>query len=170
MWSHRAAVIDSQDAEVQAALGSVEQISGRPDDARKCGSLRFGHHEAVAALDDKEANALLDWAEEPTAGNRPRLVRELRDERERRRVEAWNHRIQADFESKAAEPAITLTAAANWPVPVVPIQIRLAPKTLDGFCSAVHDLVRDYARDVPIAELADALKAEAAALRQKRAS
>jgi adenylate cyclase len=39
MWAHRAAVIDPQDAEVQAALGSVEQISGRPDDARNCGSL-----------------------------------------------------------------------------------------------------------------------------------
>jgi adenylate cyclase len=39
MWAHRAAVIDPQDAEVQAALGSVEQISGRPDDARNCGLL-----------------------------------------------------------------------------------------------------------------------------------
>jgi adenylate cyclase len=39
MWAHRAAVIDPQDAEVQASLGSVEQISGRPDDARNCGLL-----------------------------------------------------------------------------------------------------------------------------------
>jgi adenylate cyclase len=39
MWAHKAAVIDPQDAEVQAALGSVEQISGRPDEARNCGLL-----------------------------------------------------------------------------------------------------------------------------------
>jgi adenylate cyclase len=39
IWAHKAAVIDPQDAEVQVALGSVAQLSGRLEDAWDCASL-----------------------------------------------------------------------------------------------------------------------------------
>lgn len=39
IWAHKAAVIDPQDAEVQGALGSVAQLSGRLDDAWDCALL-----------------------------------------------------------------------------------------------------------------------------------
>jgi adenylate cyclase len=39
IWAHKAAVIDPQDAEVQVALGSVAQLSGRLEDAWNCASL-----------------------------------------------------------------------------------------------------------------------------------
>lgn len=47
--------------------------------------LSFGHHREVASLPPDQADAFLDWAEESAAnGDRPRSIRALRAERDRR--------------------------------------------------------------------------------------
>jgi hypothetical protein len=67
--------------------------------------LSFGHHAEVAALDVKEADQLLDWAQATIATTgKPRstkdLRREVRQSRIRPRVASSSPTVQAELETK----------------------------------------------------------------------
>jgi hypothetical protein len=88
--------------------------------SRRRDLLSFTHHEEVAALNEVDADALLDWAEEILATGRRCSVRELR-------AEGWIR--HHDAVAAATEPVITVsvtepTAQNSW----VPMPTQLVPQ------------------------------------------
>jgi hypothetical protein len=187
---------DWQGPSFQTCMNCASVCRRFPPTSRRREVLSFGHLEAVAALNDQEANALLDWAEEPAkAGKRPHSVRELREKREHRRVAELNEQLARRGEAAASRRALsddpdfrsafsavqlgvpvkTTYFPAVPPVSVGPVRehafptFKVTPRTSDDFRRHLRALVQQH-DDVPTAELADVLEAEAAALRQRKAN
>src|SRR4051794_6783889 len=88
-WGFRAEFFESDDWEgpTYGTCRNAAAVCDGFDTARRRAVLTFKHHAEVAALPAGEADALLDWAEEPLARTgKPRSTRELRGEVNRRRV------------------------------------------------------------------------------------
>jgi hypothetical protein len=69
-----------------ATCRKVGSIARRFEYNRRRLDLSFKHHAEVASLPPAEADALLDWCEEPLqTGGKPRSARELRGEVSKRR-------------------------------------------------------------------------------------
>jgi hypothetical protein len=85
--------------------------------SRRRDILSFNHHAEVASLPPAEADALLDWCEEPLAARKPpRSTRELRAEVSRRRCALGARtRHSCRFESAARATPGSSTAAFRPP-------------------------------------------------------
>src|SRR5262249_55648987 len=70
--------------------------------------LSFTHHAKVAG--DDNADALLDWCEEAILETgKPRSVRALHEERERRRIVVLNMALRKDARAQVADEPILIT-------------------------------------------------------------
>jgi hypothetical protein len=79
--------------------------------SRRREALTFAHHRNVAGLPSEEADRLLDWCEEMIAKTgRPRTIRELREECDRRRMLEPNtefHQLSKRTVSEVKPQAVT---------------------------------------------------------------
>jgi hypothetical protein len=83
IYGERKGVVEAEDWDGPAyqTCRNAASICDAFELSRRRDSLSFKHHAEVAALAPAEADALLDWAEEPIATTgKPRPTRELRAE------------------------------------------------------------------------------------------
>lgn len=82
-YGERKAIVedDAWDGPDYGSCRNAASVAGKFEVSRRRDSLTFNHHAEVASLPPDEADALLDWAEEPIAQTgKPRATRELRAE------------------------------------------------------------------------------------------
>jgi dsDNA-binding SOS-regulon protein len=89
-YGDRKAIVKADDWQGPSfqTCANAASVCKKFETSRRREALSFNHHAEVAALPPDEADALLDWCEEPIAeGGPPRSVRELREEKQRRAEE-----------------------------------------------------------------------------------
>jgi hypothetical protein len=87
VYGHRKAVVDADDWDGPdcQTCRNAGWVARAFEPSRRRDSLGFSHHAEVASLPPAEAEELLNWCEEPIIETgKPRTVRELRAERQRR--------------------------------------------------------------------------------------
>jgi hypothetical protein len=102
-YGRRKAIVETGDWRGPAFQACMDAgaVARKFETSRRREVLTFSHHREVASLPPAEADALLDWCEEPLrgGGKRPRSVRDLR-------VRKYEIQAEADAAFRAALPPI----------------------------------------------------------------
>jgi hypothetical protein len=134
---------DWQGPSPQSCMDAASVCRQFAETSRRREVLSFSHHREVAALPRGEADALLDWCEEPLrAGERlPRSTRELRDEKRRRQGASITVLARV---SGGSEPKVVRVAARVIPNPREPtiVRVRVRRDPIEWLADAMKDALR----------------------------